>query len=125
MIPRYPGSTAPRKAKFVPQGIPFPKGVSGNPGGRSSNEIRFTRELNRQLRTKARMATFTKAILRRAETVSDKLAIEVIARLDGKIPEAATPDQKLLILPGWMQPTNSPPQVASAASSEPETPDDE
>ncbi|MGH7442138.1 MAG: hypothetical protein ACREKE_05625 [bacterium] len=120
----------PRTYRNVPFGIPFPKGISPNPGGipgagradlnpridhsvfpnreiplTADNTHSFTAELNRQLRSTTKMRQFVRFVLDRARRHSDRLAIEIIARLDGPMVTTQV-DQKVLILPSWMNPAN-------------------
>lgn len=72
----------------------------------------FHRKLNKYMRHNngRMMDAFVKAIVKRAVLKSDRLAIEIIARLDGKLPDVLVQnDQNVVVLPNWMGPNSPPP----------------
>ena len=86
--------------------MPFKKGQSGNPSGRTKGTVDPVAELNRQLKAKPqRLAAIIDALITEAESGNIK-AIEVILdRLNGKVAQPlSNPDGTPLIfatmLPG-------------------------
>lgn len=105
---QHPSSIEPTSEKIRRVvGRPFAPGQSGNPGGiyHDPAETAFRRELNRHMKRGRNMQKFVRAIVDRATSRSDRMAIEIIARLDGKLADTLNVnDQKVVILPSWMDP---------------------
>ncbi|MGH9534955.1 MAG: hypothetical protein ACRD2E_08860 [Terriglobales bacterium] len=64
----------------------------------------FTRELTRQLGEPGEMEKLVAKLILRAKTGSDRMALELIARLDGKLAPAPRVEAKAstLVMPEWM-----------------------